>query len=219
MKINVTQEDIDKYMLAHKSDIDIKYKEALFLKYLDDTDDKTLEKVEMYVKKLDDKSEFYKKTNVTDLFNFKKYLELISSCRNIDVYDISLMLVPALGLNNLYVGDIEIESNYINNFSYLLDMNTILLVEGAIFRLRNYSKEYDRSCTGGMDKSIKNIGVFNDTLGNYVRLRDLGVIDYPNDDFTLIGKDRCEVELYEYSEIYGKEPVEIIKEYAKELKK
>ena len=218
MIINITEEDKNKYLIAHKKDSDIKYREALFLKYLDDTDDKTLEKVEMYLKKLDDKSEFYKKNNVTDLFNFRRYLELIRSCRNIDVYDISLMLVPALGLNNLFIGDIKISSDYINNFSYLLDMNAILLVEGAIYRLRNYSKEYDRSCSGGMDKSIKNIGIFNDTLGNYVRLRNLGIIEY-NYDFSFIGKDRCEIELYEYSEIYGKEPVEIIKEYAKELKK
>ena len=218
MQININKQDIDKYMLIHKNDGNIKYREALFLKYLNDTDNKTFEKAEMYLKKIKDKEEFYRCYDVFELFNFNKYIELISSCRNIDIYDISLMLVPALGQQELYAGDIKIGYKYIQNFSYLLDMDTVSLINGAVYSLRNYSKEYDNSYISKIDLDIKRIGILNDTLGNYVRLRKLGIIEHREDDFTLIGKERCEKELEKYSEIYGEEQVEIIKEYAKRLK-
>ena len=219
LKLYINDKDIDKYLLLHKNDETIKDKEALFLKYLSDTDDKTFEKTEMYLAKTSDKLGFYEKHNIINLFTFKEYLEIIKEGKFIDINDICLMLVPALGLNSLYVGDIKIGLRYINNFSYLLDIDTISLVKDAVYRLRRYSKEYDNNLDKyELDLDIKRIGVFNDTLGNYARLRHIGIIDYTGDDFSLIGKERCEKELEEYANIYGNEPIEIIKEYVKELK-
>ena len=220
LKIYINDKDVDKYLLLHKNDSNFKYKEALFLKYLDDTDDKTFEKTEMLLSKSNDKLGFYERHNVKNLFSFEKYLELTSAGKFIDIKDICIMLVPALGLNSLYTGDIKIGLRYINNFSYLLDVDTTSLIQEAVFRLRRYSKEYDNNLDKSeIDLNLKRIGIFNDTLGNYARLRHLGIIDYREDDFSLIGKDRCNQELEMYSQIFGSEPVEIIKEYAKELKK
>ena len=220
LKLYINNKDVDNYLLLHKNDERFKYKEALFLKYLADTDNKTFEKAEMYLAKSNDKLGFYEKFNVRNLFSFKKYLDLVNEGRFIDINDICLMLVPALGLNSLYVGDIKIGLRYINNFSYLLDIDTVSLVKDAVYKLRRYSKEYDNNLDKyELDLDIKRIGVFNDTLGNYARLRHIGIIDYTGDDFSLIGKERCEKELEEYANIYGDKPVEIIKDYVKELKK
>lgn len=210
LRIFINSNDIKKYLLSHKDDKNLKYKEALFLKYLDDTNMYTKEKFEMGG--ID--------TNNKELLTFEKYIELIKKSNNIETSDISLMLVPALGLNGLYTGDIDIGVKYIYNYARLLDENANMekVIKEAIYRLRNYSKEYYNSMNK-IDYPIKEIGIFNDTLGRYAKLRNIGVINYNGRDFSLIGKDRCEKELASYSEIYGSDAVEIIKDYTKELKK
>lgn len=207
LKIYIKSSDIKKYMLLNSDKL--KYKEALFLRYLDDTDKNTKEKYEMI--------------NIDacgrDLFSFDKYLYIISENHIIQTADIALMLVPALGLNSLFTGDINIDSSSICNFASLLDYNAGMekVIKEAIERLRFYSKEYANS-KNEIDYPIKEIGIFNDILGMYVKLRNYGIIAFNGSDFSLIGKNRCMEELDSYSNIYGAEPVEIIKEYAKELK-
>ena len=210
LRIFINSNDIKKYLLSHKDDKNLKYKEALFLKYLDDTNMYTKEKFEMGG--ID--------TNNKELLTFEKYIELIKKSNNIEVADISLMLVPALGLNGLYAGDIDIGVKYIYNYARLLDENANMekVIKEAIYRLRNYSKEYYNSMNK-IDYPIKEIGIFNDTLGRYVKLITLGLINFTGKDFSLIGKDRCEKELEIYSQIFGTEPVSIIREYVKNLKK
>lgn len=208
LKIYIDSKDIDKYLLNHKEDKKIKYKEALFIKYLKDIS----------------YNEYGKKS--LSLFldpcpeDFDTYISRIKKKHSPDIEDISLILVPALGLNGLYTGDINVGINYINNYARLLDdsANMEKVIKETMYRLRNISKEYANN-HNNIDYPIKQIGVFNDILGRYAKLRNLGIIDYNGSDFSLIGKDRCEKELENYTDVYGYNTVEIIKEYTKELKK
>ena len=209
LKINIKEDDIKNYLLKHKDDENIKYKEALFLKYLDDTSFDTEEKREILGVNID-----------STTYNFNEYIANIKEKHSPSTEDISLILVPALGLNSLYAGDINISINYINNYARLLDDNANIekVITESIYRLRNISKEYAKRHTG-IDYPIREIGILNDTLGKYAKLRHMGIIDYNSSDFSLIGKERCEKELESYSKIYGFDTVETIKEYTKELKR
>lgn len=191
--LKIYEENIDKYLLENKENL--KYKELLFIKYLENNKD--------------DKYD-----------SFNDYLNNIKEKHSPDINDICLILVPALGLNSLYTGDTNIDQNYINNYARLLDDNADMekVLKETIYRLRNISIEY-ASNHNDIDYPIKQIGIFNDILRRYVKLRCMGIIGEKSNDFSLIGKDRCKKELEVYSDIYGNDTVEIIKEYTKELKR
>ena len=209
IKVYIKQNDINNYLLKHKDDETLKYKEALFLNYLEESEYDTEEKREMLGINLD-----------STTYNFQDYINNLKKKHSPTVKDISLILVPSLGLNSLYAGDINIGVNYIYNYARLLDDNANIekVIKESIYRLRNISKEY-YSRYEGVDYPIREIGVLNDTLGKYAKLRHIGIINYNGSDFSLIGKDRCEKELESYASIYGFDTVEIIKEYTKELKR
>ena len=209
LNIYIKEKDIKSYLLKHKNDKKIKYKEALFLKYLDDTEFDTEEKKEMANISID-----------SNAIDFNTYINCLKDKHSPTVEDICLILVPALGLNSLYAGDINISIDYINNYARLLDDNANMekVVKESLYRLRNISKEYSLRHKG-VDYPIREIGVLNDTLGRYAKLRHNGIIEYNGSDFSFIGKDRCEKELESYSNIYGYDTVEIIKEYTKELRR
>jgi len=220
LKVYITNDDIKKYLLIHKEDENIKYKEVLFLKYLNDTDYRTLEKFDMYLRHVKDRKSFYEKYNILDLFTFDKYVSIISQYHNIELEDIMLMLIPILELNDLFISDINKDNSYINNYSYLL--NPVIKIEDfineLIFNLKGLSKEYKNSAGKNIvDLNIKRIAVFNDILDDYINLHEAGIIN-SNDNFSLIGKERCEQEIASYSEIYGNRPIEIIESYVKEIK-
>lgn len=209
LNIYIKQKDVNKYLLRHKDEEQLKYREALFLNYLEESSYDTEEKREILGVDLD-----------STAYTFEEYISDLKKKHSPTVKDISLILVPALGLNSLYAGDINVGVNYIYNYARLLDDNANIekVIKEAIYRLRNVSKEY-YSRYENVDYPIREIGILNDTLGKYARLRHIGIINYNGSDFSLIGKDRCEKELESYGKIYGFDTVETIKEYTKELKR
>lgn len=206
-EIYIKSNDISNYMLEHKENL--KYKEALFIKYLEDNakdDYEKKQKIGLHINYPCD--------------NFDTYLRKLRNKDNLDISDISLILVPALGLNNLYTGDVNNDDNYINNYARLLDDNADMekVLMEAIYHLKNISNEYSNSLND-IDSSIKQLATFNETLRKYIKLRKIGIIESNNNDFSLIGKDRCNKELDIYTTIYGFYTVNIIKNYTKELKR
>lgn len=208
LNLYVEYEDILNYFLHHKEEKNLKYKEALFIKYLEDNSFNDYEKKEKIGLHIDFPCD-----------NFETYINNLKEKHNPDISDISLILVPALGLNKLYTGDTNTKLNYINNYTGLLDDSADIekVITETIYRLRDISDEYTNNHSD-IDYPIKQIGIFNDTLERYVILRKKGIIDY-NNDFSLIGIDRCNKELDIYKDIYGSDTIETIKEYTKELKR
>ena len=81
IKVYIKQNDINNYLLKHKDDETLKYKEALFLNYLEESEYDTEEKREMLGINLD-----------STTYNFQDYINNLKEKHSPTVKDISLIL-------------------------------------------------------------------------------------------------------------------------------
>lgn len=203
IKFEITEKDIKEYLKEHKDDEDIKYKEAMFIKYIKEQEILTKEKIEMLMKK-------YNLENVSisgiydydnhgilkrqSLQTFTSYLDGIN---NLDISGVCHILIPTLGFYDEYRSDYQlIGVPYIG-----LNALSIKLI-GTIpedIKVQLTSAIEDYYTVGKIDK------IHNHNHSTLINIR--------------MGKEHCRKELQEYEEIYGEEPVKIIRKSIRERMK
>lgn len=200
IKFEITEEDIKGYLKAHKDDEAIKYKEAMFVKYLKENGIITRESLEILMKKYNSISvpivgtfAHYDKHNnflQNPLDSFSLYLKYI---KNLDISGICHILIPTLGYYGIGKNEYKLLKPLnlgMNALSYNLtkkrpDINTMK------FELRRACEDYELAGKISLDPSYStkcNVNIH-------------------------MGREHCRKELLEYSFIYGEEPVDEIRKY------
>lgn len=198
IKFEITEQDIKDYLKAHKKDELIKYREAMFVKYMRESKKITRESLEIMMSKYNSfccsLSEYELRSYVTEekksLYDFSTYLRL----QNLDISGICHILIPTLG----FYGDYQNEYHLANPLSLGLNTLSMKLI-GTIpeiakqefgLALADYEVAGKISCDSNvMHKPVINIH---------------------------INKEHCRRELEKYSYIYGDIPVKTIRKYIRE---
>lgn len=197
IKFEITESDIKEYLKKHKDDENIKYKEAMFIKYMREQNIVTKEKLEMMFNKYNfednrmDGIYFYDDYDIMRSIPFRTFDDYLDGINNLDISGICHILIPALG----YYGEYG-KGYQIIGVPYIglndLSMKLIGTVPEDINRQLKYAIE-DYYTVGKLDKFA---------CGTYVNIK--------------MGKENCRRELQEYSYIYGEEPVKIIRKSIRE---
>lgn len=208
IEFEITEQDIREYLKKHRNDGAIKYKEAMFVKYMREHQEITCESLEILMQKYnwEDKkiNGIYHRDNhgilkSETLSDFGSYLDGIT---NLDVSGICRILIPAVGYYQNIKG-----YRFIENLCYKLhdglgDLSMKLL--NTVPKDINDQLELalaDYCVTGKVEYAYTNIG----RSGYVYSIR--------------MGKDTCRHELEEYSHIYGEEPVKQIRKIMRERTK
>ena len=195
IKFEITEQDIREYLKKHKSDEAIKYKEAMFVKYMREHQEITKESLEILMQKYnfeDDRIDgIYHRDNYEilkyeSLTNFSSYLDGIE---NLDVSGICHILIPTLG----YYDTVD------KNFSFMANE----VAKGLEIKSSNFDETLriaiDNYCVSG--------------LINIYREEHFG---FTLEKIHLMKKGRCRKELIEYSGIYGEDNVKQIRKIIRE---
>ncbi len=181
----------------------IKYKEALFIRYLNESKDITVEQIEMLTNK-------YKISNRVSISNLSINNEMFKDdkesyglfnnyLKNIKFDKYGLFEVILAAKANYYE-----KERFLTYDTYMVDaLYRILFLNDKDISLDNFRNlRYLNSLEKEYCEVLK-----NHELANLIQCGD--------DDYyyTSIGKKRAEKELEEYSKIYGKDKVNKIKEY------
>lgn len=203
IKFEITEEDIKKYLKQHKDDESIKYREALFVKYMRENRNLIKESLEMMIKK--DKNIICEITaiNMTlkeppyylsyHLTNFDNYLNKI---KNVDLSGICHILIPTLG----YYGNYQYVYRQIGaNYPVLKEISNELINKVPTTDELEQQVELaldDYYFVGKIDK-------------------DKGAQQHTTVQIYM-SVDHCRKELEKYSLIYGNEPVKVIRKSIRE---
>ena len=195
IKCEITEQDIREYLKKHKNDEAIKYREAMFVKYMREHREITCESLEILMQKYnfeDDRIDgIYHRDNygilkTESLTNFSSYLDCIE---NLDVSGICHILIPTLGYYNAVDKNFSLVTNYI---AKELEINGRNFDEALRIAIDNYC--------------------ISDLINSY-REEHFG---FTLERISLMKKDRCRKELMEYSHIYGEDNVKQIRKIIKE---
>ena len=188
----ITENDIINYLNKHSKDEILKFKEALFVKFIKHQDIFSIEKIEMLANKVN-------RTNINvssvcdyhvDLGRIPSYVPSFSDYiknQELDTSGYLHILIPALGY-------------------YKPKTEELILTNGHIQKYLPFTLE--------MNECNK----LTDTIENYSiagKIHNLGDYFYGVDDITM-SKNECSCMLEEYSKIYGKKEVEKIKRLVRE---
>lgn len=192
IKFKITEADIQKYFEKHRDDREIRYKEAMFMKYMKEQDRITKETLEILMEKYNQDSLPFSDCGLYScLRNSLKVLPDFSSSlnvRNLDISGICYMLIPTLGLHQDYAAEdqyIKVSSTDINYIASALNVPQDNSIHSKLVdALENYQ------ITGGIYKKDDS--------------------ECPNLRFLVnvrLDKEHCRRELYGYESIYGEESV------------
>lgn len=195
IKCEITEQDIREYLKKHKNDETIKYREAMFVKYIRERQVITCESLEILMQKYnfeDDRIDgIYHRDNYgilksESLINFSSYLDGIN---DLDISGICHILIPTIG--------------YYDTASKNFSLITNEIAKELEINGRNF------------DEALRN------AIDNYC-VSDLMNIYYEKhfgftlERISLMKKNRCRKELMEYSHIYGEDNVKQIRKIIKE---
>lgn len=193
IKFEVTEKDIKEYLKRHKDDKDIKYKEAIFIKYIKEKEILTKEKLEMLMKKYNLENVSisgvydYDNHGVLKRQSLQTFTSYLDGINNLDISGICHIMIPVLTYYNIANKRIHVQ----NELSCLVE------------RMGFETKE-----------SI--IDVRNDTVENYRIAYGKKIENWCSwTDFNL-SKETSKKMLQEYVSIYGEESVKIIKKTVRE---
>ena len=195
IEFEITEPDIREYLKQHKNDEAIKYKEAMFVKYMREHQEITCESLEIIMQKYnfeDDRIDgIYHRDNYgilksESLINFSSYLYGIN---NLDISGICHILIPTLG--------------YYDTASKNFSLITNEIAKELEINGRNFDE--------ALRTAIDNYCVSD--LINIYREEHFG---FTLERISLMKKNRCRKELMEYSHIYGEDNVKQIRKIIKE---
>ena len=195
IKCEITEQDIREYLKKHKNDEAIKYREAMFVKYIRERQVITCESLEILMQKYnfeDDRIDgIYHRDNYgilksESLINFSSYLDGIN---NLDISGICHILIPTLGYYDTASKNFSLITNEI---AKELEINGRNFDEALITAIDNY-------CVSDL------INIYYEEHFGFTLER-----------ISLMKKNRCRKELMEYSHIYGEDNVKQIRKIIKE---
>lgn len=195
IKCEITEQDIREYLKKHKNDEAIKYREAMFVKYIRERQVITCESLEILMQKYnfeDDRIDgIYHKDNYgilksESLINFSSYLDGIN---NLDISGICHILIPTLGYYDTAS----------KNFS--------LITNEIAKELEINGRNFDEALRTAID---------NYCVSDLINIYDEEHFGFTLERISLMKKNRCRKELMEYSHIYGEDNVKQIRKIIKE---
>ena len=211
IKFEINEQDIREYLKKHRNDEAIKYREAMFVKYMREHQEMTCESLEILMKKynLGDKKingiyhgDEFGILKSEPLSDFRYYLDDFSYSDDITYIDVSgicHILIPAVGYYQNIKGYRFIENPCYKLHYGLGDLSMKLLNTVPKDINDQLALALDDYCTlGKVEYTYTNIG----HSGYVYSIR--------------MGKDTCRHELEEYSHIYGEEPVKQIRKIMRE---
>ncbi len=195
IKFEITEQDIREYLKKHKNDEAIKYREAMFVKYIRERQVINCESLEILMQKYnfeDDRIDgLYHRDNYgilksESLINFSSYLDGIN---DLDISGICHILIPTLG--------------YYDTASKNLSLITNEIAKELEINGRNFDE--------ALRTAIDNYCV-SDLINIYYEEH----FGFTLERISLMKKNRCRKELMEYSHIYGEDNVKQIRKIIKE---
>ena len=192
---NITEYDIREYLKKHKNDVAIKYKEAMFVKYIRERQVITCESLEILMQKYnfeDDRIDgIYHRDNYgilksESLINFSSYLDGIN---NLDISGICHILIPTIGYYDTAS----------KNFS--------LITNEIAKELEINGRNFDEALRTAID---------NYCVSDLINIYYENHFGFTLERISLMKKNRCRKELMEYSHIYGEDNVKQIRKIIKE---
>ena len=195
INFKITEYDIREYLKKHKNDVDIKYKEAMFVKYMREHQEITQESLEILMEKYNWQDNvvngiYYRDSNGVlkpeALPDFDSYLDSIT---NLDISGICHILIPALGYY----------SKDGSNFSSIV----LEVAEKMKINDTNFDEQ-------------KNIAIDNYRISKLICVDREEHFGFTLERTNLMKNDRCKKELIEYSHIYGKDKVKQIRKIIRE---
>lgn len=212
VKFEITEEDVKKYLKNHKNDVNIKHKEAMFVKYIRENRNFSQEMLEIFMKKdikpygsLEKRIEFINLDKSNCLETFEHYLKI----ENLNLSGICHILIPTLGYydfcrtSHSFVTKDSISLN--NLYDKIWDINPHLEF-GTSKQLANFESEINLAVNDyRIADKIENHFLYKTYIDNQIRVN--------------MSKENCIEELKAYKEIYGDTAVELIREHVKKLVK
>lgn len=195
IKCEITEQDIREYLKKHKNDEAIKYREAMFVKYIRERQVITCESLEILMQKYnfeDDRIDgIYHRDNYgilksESLINFSSYLDGIN---NLDISGICHILIPTLGYYDTAS----------KNFS--------LITNEIAKELEINGRNFDEALRTAID---------NYCVSDLINIYYEEHFGFTLERISLMKKNRCRKELMEYSHIYGEDNVKQIRKIIKE---
>ena len=172
----------------------IKYREALFVRYLNENKNITLEQVNMFINKYDTKDHNFNMLTLANLDTFSNYIKNIKFDKN-SVFEV---LIPAIAY---YRGN-----HY--HLAYGLTEVEKLHLDLCVLEMKLHEKSMNIK-----DDKQKYFDCYFNVLENYE------TVDLIWNNTIEMNKEIARRTLKEYANIYGEEPVELIKEHVRSLKK
>ena len=195
IKFEITEPDIREYLKKHRNDEAIKYREAMFVKYMREHQEITCETLEILMQKYnfeDDRIDgIYHRDNYgilksESLINFSSYLDGIN---NLDISGICHILIPTLGYYDTAS----------KNFS--------LITNEIAKELEINGRNFDEALRTAIDNYC-----VSDLINTYYEEH----FGFTLERISLMKKNRCRKELMEYSHIYGEDNVKQIRKIIRE---
>ena len=195
IKFEITEQDIREYLKKHKNDEAIKYREAMFVKYMREHQELTHEALEILMKKYNFEDgridgiyhrDSHGVLKSESLSNFNSYLDGIE---NLDVNGICYIMVPVLSYYSDYKYHIYNWYKELSNVSRKLEFDI------------NYEQ---------MQSAIRNM------KGDYLIAFDDRHIYQDNDIYFRFSKNESKNMIESYSHIYGEDNVKQIRKIIKE---
>lgn len=195
IKFEITERDIQEYLKQHKQDESIKYREAMFVKYMKEQQEITCEALEILMKKYNWEDRLINGTYQYDhsevlqqesLPNFNSYLNGIY---NLDLSGICHIMIPVLTYYNVN----KIQQNIIK-------------------QLENLAFEFKLEPL--------NLGFIEvDAIENYAIAYGNEIFRYNNGINLYLSKEKSSKLIQGYTSIYGEEPVKQIRKIIRERMK
>ena len=205
IKFEINEQDIREYLKKHRNDEAIKYREAMFVKYMREHQEMTKESLEILMKKYNcvtnkaDGIYFYDDYDRMRSLPFKTFDSYLDGITNLDVSGMCRILIPTVGYYENIKGYRFIENPCYKLHDGLGDLSMKLLNTVPKDINDQLALALDDYCvTGKVEYTYTNIG----HSGYVYSIR--------------MGKDTCRHELEEYSYIYGEEPVKQIRKIMRE---
>lgn len=195
IKFEITERDIQEYLKQHKQDESIKYREAMFVKYMKEQQEITCESLEILMKKynwedrLNNGTYQYDHSGVLKQESLPNFTSYLNGIHNLNLSGICHIMIPVLTYYN------------VNNNQ-----------QNVIKQLENLAFEFKLEPL--------NLGFIEvDAIENYVIAYGNEIFRYNNGINLYLSKEKSSKLIQGYTSIYGEEPVKQIRKIIRERMK